>query len=237
MEKVIRAIKRTGRLGRLKKKISIQQSRKDMIRCGGGYEAAYGGFDVADMKMQGERKIIYSFGIGEDLSFSEDALKRWDCDIFAFDPAPRSIAYVKSSGLIQNERFHFFETGLSDKDETGQFHLPVNDACVSGSLERYSGVRRSAVRVSLKRLSSIMKELGHSYIDVLKMDIEGTEFRVFSQMETDEMKFHQLCVEVHDRFFIDGEKRLHKMIAKLAGCGYRIVSISENYEEFTFLRE
>ncbi len=204
---------------------------------GGGYQGIYGGFDIANDRMTNGKKIIYSFGIGEDLSFSEDALERWECEVFAFDPTPKSVAYVKSNRLIDNERFHFFETGLSDKDETGHFHLPADDSCVSGSLESYSGVKQNTIEVPLKKLSSIMEELGHDQIDVLKMDIEGTEFRVISNMEPSEMKFQQLCVEVHDRFFMNGEKQLQKMFYKLSRAGYRIISISKNYEEYTFIRD
>ncbi len=36
MEKVIRAIRKMGRLKRLQRKITVQESRKDIIRCGGG---------------------------------------------------------------------------------------------------------------------------------------------------------------------------------------------------------
>lgn len=66
----------------LRKRIRVQENRADIFHCG---NEGYGGFDVADsMVRSAGHAVIYSFGIGEDLSFSESALKKWDCDVYAF---------------------------------------------------------------------------------------------------------------------------------------------------------
>ena len=54
---------------------------------------SYGGFMVALNELQNE-SVVYSFGIGEDLSFSEGIMDTINCSIFAFDPTPKSIKYV-----------------------------------------------------------------------------------------------------------------------------------------------
>ena len=57
-----------------------------------------------------------------------------------------------------------------------------------------------------------IKELGHEKIDILKMDIEGAEFEVIHDIICDGIEFGQLCIEVHDRFFENGDKRLKDSI-------------------------
>lgn len=44
------------------------------IKCG----SEYGGFSVADIFKNDESPIVYSFGIGEDLSFSEAVIEKFE---------------------------------------------------------------------------------------------------------------------------------------------------------------
>lgn len=192
--------------------------------------------------------IIYSFGIGEDLSFSQDLLKKWKCDIYAFDPTPKAIQYVRQSRLNQLDNFHFYEWGISDKDGTGQFHLPKEELYVpetlvgcsnveeiSGSVIPHNGVQYEAIDVELKTLKTIMNLLDHHQIDLLKMDIEGAEFSVIDEILDSGVFFRQLCLEIHNRFFRNGYALLGKMIKRLNKSGYYIASVAPDFLEVTFI--
>ena len=176
----------------------------------------YGGFFV-DISLLDEAKcaVIYSFGIGEDISFSEGLLNECNCEIYAFDPTPKSIEFIKKHSINEDKRFHFYNIGLSAEDGEASFHLPQNESYVSGSLEQYSGVKNDGITVNVRSLKTIMKDNGHDMIDLLKMDIEGSEFSVFDQLSAEDYRFNQLCIEVHDRFFKRGEKKLKKLFKHL----------------------
>lgn len=178
----------------MRKILKIQYSEATISKCGNDY----GGFNVVsyllDTIQKVRRPIIYSFGIGEDLSFSEDMCAKWDCEIYAFDPTPKASQYVQKSELIKKETFHFYEYGLSDFDGTGKFYLPKDTVYVpenlvkgrkteevSGSLIGHEGVQ-NMIYVELKTLQTIMEEFGHRQIDLLKMDIEGSEFKVIENI-------------------------------------------------------
>ena len=45
--------------------------------------------------------IVYSLGIGEDITFDEELINIKGCNIFAYDPTPKAIHY------IQNKNNHF----------------------------------------------------------------------------------------------------------------------------------
>lgn len=49
----------------------------------------------------------------------------------------------------------------------------------------------------VRRLGTIMSELGHTRLDLLKMDIEGAEFAVVRDMLSSRIEVDQLVVEVH----------------------------------------
>ncbi len=182
----------------------------------------YGGFYIPQTYSNADSLIIYSFGIGEDLSFSQEAIRR-GAEVYAFDPTPRAITYVKNNGLYQHPRFHFYPVGLSNRDGQANFYLPVRSEYVSGSMILHKAVDKGRLlEVKMKRLQTIMQELGHIRIDILKMDIEGAEFEVMNEiMETfDEFSpFRICCMETHERF-LEGKMVLDQLYKTMQKRGF-----------------
>ncbi len=52
-----------------------------------------------------------------------------------------------------------------------------------------------------------MKKLGHKQIDLLKMDIEGSEFMALPDILNSKIIFDQLCIETHPRIFPDSVEK------------------------------
>ncbi len=172
------------------------------------YGTEYGGFYLP-VNFRIDNSIIYSFGIGEDISFSEAVIKAGGV-VYAFDPTPKAIKYVEQHEIFSTPNFHFFPFGLSDKDEKEVFYLPKRQDWVSGSAILHQYVNgENIVEVEMKTLRSIMKELGHDHIDVLKMDIEGSEFKVTKNLMNPKLEtidFKVCLMETHERFFAPKER-------------------------------
>ena len=62
-----------------------------------------------------------------------------------------------------------------------------------------SSMSRGLSSFQVKKLSTIMKELGHKWVDVLKIDIEGNEWPVLEAMIADKapLMFTQMQVGLH----------------------------------------
>ena len=52
----------------------------------------------------------------------------------------------------------------------------------------------------MKTLTSTMKQLGHDAIDLIKMDIEGSEYAVLDEICQKNIKVGQILVEYHHHF-------------------------------------
>ena len=121
-----------------------------------------------------ENSIVYSVGIGEDIFFDQAIINKHKCQVFGFDPTPKSINWVKNQQLPN--QFSFYEFGISDKTGNVDFYLPKNPAYVSGSISLQKNVNENEkVNVQMKTIADAAKQLGHDHIDVLKMDIEVAE--------------------------------------------------------------
>ncbi len=200
------------------------------------YGSSYGGFYV-NPKLLSSDSIIYSFGIGKDISFDLTCIKKHNCKVFAFDPTPKSINYIKNKK--RSDLFTFFDWGISDlKSGLVDFYLPANPKGISGSLIKINGVNpKNSIKVKMKLFDEITGELGHQHIDVLKMDIEGSEYTVLEKILDSKVTIDQILVEFHDRLFDLNNYKSKEIIKKLNEKGYEIFAGSISYEEISLIHK
>jgi FkbM family methyltransferase len=177
--------------------------------------------------------VVYSAGIGDDISFDLGLIAQFGVTVHAFDPTPKSIEWLRSQALPMNLIAH--EYGLGPRDGELTFFRPENPAYMSLSVvERPSPT--TAISLPVRELGGIMRELGHSSIDLLKMDIEGAEYGVIEDLVARAIPIRQLLVEFHHRFPGVGNDKTQSAIDLLERNGYRLFAISPSAEEYSFLK-
>jgi FkbM family methyltransferase len=196
---------------------------------------AYGGWAILANSLTAE-SVVLSFGVGEDASFDLSLIQKYRCDVHAFDPTPKSIAWVRAA--IRDEHFRFLPIALSHSDEQLRLYLPKRADYVSASVT--PGLSRSGdvIDVPARRLLTLAGELGLSRIDLLKMDIEGAEYGVIADLPhtPERLLPRQLLVEFHHFFPEIGVLATRKAIAALRSQRYRIAWVSPSHHELLFVR-
>lgn len=186
----------------------------------------------------GEDSIVYSLGVGEDIDFDLYLIARFGLTVHAFDPTPSTVDWLANRSLPERFRFHPWAAAAED----GVLSLyPRVRRDRSRSRVMYTmfpedASRDAAVEVPAFSLASIARKLGHSRLDLLKMDIEGAEYEVLDTLLESAVKPAQLLVEFHHRFAGIGPARTVDAIERLRNDGYRIFAISETGREVSFMR-
>jgi FkbM family methyltransferase len=176
--------------------------------------------------------IVYSVGVGTDVSFDVELIDRFSLSVHAFDPTPRSIQWIEATPLPAQFQFH--PVGLADFDGVGVFNPPERQDHVSYSLCEGFGVIGAAVG-NVQRLDSIARELGHERIDLLKMDIEGEEYAVIDDFSRGCLEVSQLLVEFHGDEPLRRRWRIARAARQLRTLGLVPFSISETGREYSFV--
>jgi FkbM family methyltransferase len=167
--------------------------------------------------------IIYSGGVGEDITFEQELIQRFGVKIHIFDPSPvaaRTIALANNSGLL------FKPVGLAASN-AGRFSIGGGTA---SSTWLKAGGNSTLPCTSLSRE---MEMNGHHSIDLLKIDIEGFEYEVLEACLAEQIPIKQICVEFHDFFPEIPRARTKSMIRTLNSQGFEL--IHRHRHDHTFL--
>jgi FkbM family methyltransferase len=195
--------------------------------------STYGGWHVVPDGITPE-SVVYSFGIGEDISFDTAFIATYGTTVHAFDPTPK---LLRGYEVKTCQRDWSFTTTVSQPLMVrSHFLQPENDAHVSHTVLDRPATKGRAIHVPVKRIRTIMSDLGHTSLDILKMDIEGAEYDVIDDMLASGILPRQVLIEFHHRFPNVGLAKTTAAIQKLRSAGYALCSVSSSNEEYGFLR-
>ncbi|XP_048763072.1 probable methyltransferase-like protein 24 isoform X2 [Ostrea edulis] len=160
---------------------SLQVFCRKVIRLG---KLDDGGWDFCDDNRFRPRNncLVYSYGIQFDFSFDDAIVKKYNCEVHAFDPSMRVGDHKHGANVF------FHATGLSGDN------MPSR-----------------GTNWKMRTLQKQREELGHSKrpIDVLKIDIEEYEYlAVPNMLETGILKdIRQMAIEFHVTLKTDRSRR------------------------------
>jgi len=167
----------------------------------------------------GPRSIIYSAGVGSDITFEHALVEKFGCEVILIDPSPTGL---KTMDLPQNRipQFHFFPVALAARN--GKLNLsPPLDA--EGDSWFGQPNARGGIEVTCADLASLMKQNHHSHIDLLKLDIEGCEYEVIEDIVKRRLPISQIAVEFHHGILPGFERsQTIRTMLKLIRHGYRL---------------
>ena len=183
-----------------------------------------------------KKSIVYSVGICDDTGFEEDIINLFGANVYAFDPTPHCLEWIKRHKLP--EKFIFYPWAAAGKDGNIYLYprLTSNGKKSKIMFTLISEKKDDGIEVTALTISSMAKKLGHSHIDVLKMDIEGAEYDVIKSLISESsIRPKMILVEFHHRF-----KRLTKQntidaVYQLRQAGYKITDISTTGREMCFV--
>lgn len=195
----------------------------------------YGGWAV-DLARLDARSTVYAVGVGEDISFDLGLIAAVSCEVHAFDPTPIAVAWMAGQHLPPQLRFH--PIGLAAADGEMAFQVPPIAGYHSFSLTADpAAAEHGVVRCPVRRLSTLLRDLGHDRLDLLKMDIEGFEYQVVANLLASPVRPIQLLVEFHHGMYAHTAAETRAAVWALRDAGYRLAWVSDGGHEYNFIRD
>jgi FkbM family methyltransferase len=180
-----------------------------------------------------EHSVVYSFGVGQDISFDLQAIQLFQCRVFAFDPTPKAVQWIRQQHTPP--QFQFFELGIGASVREMTFHAPKTESHVSYTVSDRATPTRNSVVAPAADLRTIMQRLHHPRIDVLKLDVEGAEYAVVDSLGEQNNLPPQVMIEFHHGMYGYRLSDTKRALATLNSIGYRRYYVSESGRELGFV--
>lgn len=194
----------------------------------------YGGWPLVTSLIDSE-SVVLSFGLGQDISFDLAVIDKFGSTVHGFDPTPKSAKWIQDQDLPAQFKYH--SVGLAGKNGTITFFAPSNPNFASWSATSDAGNRSAKVELPVKSIDFLIRELDLKIIDVLKMDIEGSENEVIDSLKDSEIRPSQILVEFHHRIHNTDFAKTKSAIETLESLGYRLFHISDLGDEYSLVLE
>lgn len=204
--------------------LKVVNNNLNLLRLG----SRHGGWHVYDDPSL-LNSLIISAGLGEDASFDIEFAKRFNSTVVIVDPTPRSIIHydkiIKNIGKIattnysdngsqpinsysldslNTEQLILEPFALWNKAEKLKFYKPLNNNHVSHSLTNLqNNDDNNYIEVNTIKLLDLIFKYGA--ISLIKLDIEGAEVEVISEMLKDQIFPIQILIE-YDEINFPSEK-------------------------------
>ncbi len=163
-------------------------------------------FDLRYNYPLNSESIVVDFG-GYKGEWAQKIWEKYKCHVYIFEPLSEFFEQMKEK-FRDNPKIHLYNFGISDTDGTELISIDG----VSSS--QFVGDRK--IKVKFRNVGEVFKELGLTKINLLKLNIEGGEFKVLPKMI--EVGLIDICddlqVQFH-HFYPNSEKLREEIRSKL----------------------
>lgn len=166
---------------------------------------------------KGDKKFHKNFGLNSDAvffdvggfegEFTDKILAEYKCKSFIFEPHPVFYQKLKSK-YKSNNNVQVYNYGLGGKTE----YLHLIDQSASSKLTK----AKTDIKIKVMDISEVINELGIQKIDLIKLNIEGSEYDLLEKLLDSNLieRIDKLQIQFHDNIS-EAEIRRKKIINEL----------------------
>lgn len=183
--------------------------------------------------------LVYSFGIGGDISFDVAMVSDFHARaVFCYDPTIDEESFATLSNA-KDANLSFSQIGLGASNKVIHFYKSRNPKI--GSMVSTPGLKGyhtdPFLTAPVHDIATLAAINGHTWIDLIKLDVEGGEFEVFLQSDISSLPTSQILIEFHARFFDEGQARQSAVYKLFAEAGWELAyEQPKRKEETVFIR-
>jgi FkbM family methyltransferase len=163
---------------------------------------------------------VVDFGAHQG-EFSHGMLAQYRCRVFAAEPAPALYAEFP-----RHPNLTLLPVAITGKNGVADLNI-FEGRCASILGKMNAAERSESAVVESVTLHEFKKRTGVSHIDLLKVDIEGSELEVIeTASDEDLVGIDQVTVEFHDYMYPDHREPVKRAKRKLSSLGFWVVPLS-----------
>lgn len=190
----------------------------------------YGGWTVPG-RLIDDAWLCYCVGAGGDVSFDLALIDRYGATVRSIEPVAEYVEKARRTAAGR-DRFSTYQAAVATADGPLRMQVTHDPGSLSLSAAGLYDTDRH-VEVPGRRLESLMAELGDDHIDLLKLDIEGSEYDVVPTLDLRTLGVRIFATQLHHTASVGAARSLIELVR---AQGYEPVAVRPVLK-ITFLRD
>lgn len=121
-------------------------------------------------------------------------------NVIAFEPSPPAYRKLKDNSELNGDRIQHYQIAVSDENSRVEFAVDIGDVQSRRSTLNVgnNSIEYKSIKVDSKKLGTVIREENLPLPNVIKIDVEGAEYRVLKGMEDILDSVEIVYCEVHN---------------------------------------
>jgi len=180
-----------------------------------------------ETRFLGPDSRVVDLGANEG-AFAWEVIERFGCECAAVEAAPEVCRAIPDRPGLK--KYCLAITGSN-----GEVELQLSSRSTANSLFKRHGVHTATVKTPSQTLHSFIQQLGWDTVDLLKMDIEGSEIEVLRTCDADVLRrIGQITVEFHDFMGLTPRDEVEAVKQRLHSLGFHGIRMAGRGHEDTW---
>lgn len=200
----------------------------------GAHHVAHGNYYLDSRHPLNQDSVVYSLGVGGDVSFDRSIAENFGAPVYLYDPTPASIGFMELLRLREPDSrvldlLKFFPIGAWSEDTVLRFDMTPLGGSAS-AVEEVGKNRTDYFEARCETVKTMMRNNGHDHIDVLKMDIEGAAEGVMDSVLAEKIFPTQIVAEFERprrdiKKLVNYFAHVETLCDQMRGAGYGITHL------------
>ena len=178
-----------------------------------------------------ENSVIIDVGCGHKAEFSKHLIKKYNLRAFGVDPTKKHSPFLKI--IEENTKGKFHHLPLAITKENGFITFNESEQNESGSiLLEHTNIRNDDIKtykVESVNLQELVRRIGLSPIDFIKLDLEGAEYKLLDGINKKDIEiFKQIYVEFHHHCTNYSIRDTEAIVNKIHGMGFEVFTLDRH---------
>ncbi|MFP4173574.1 MAG: FkbM family methyltransferase [Candidatus Hydrogenedentota bacterium] len=180
-----------------------------------------------ETRFLGADSRVVDLGANEG-AFAWEVIERFGCECAAAEAAPDVCRAIPDRPGLR--KYNLAITGSN-----GEVELQLSPRSTANSVFKRDGVHTASVKTPSQTLDSFIQQLGWDTVDLLKMDIEGSEIEVLRTCDEDALRrIGQITVEFHDFMGLVPRDEVDSVMQRLQALGFYCIRMAGRGHEDTW---
>jgi FkbM family methyltransferase len=176
--------------------------------------------------------VIIDAGCGYLADLSQFMIKQYGLRSFGVDPTRKHAAALAAIAQQHPGRFIHLPNAVCSADATLSFYESENRESGSILADHTNTLRQDVQSYAVEGLclSSLLKRMGVTHVDLLKLDIEGAEFDLLEQVQAADLApFEQIFIEFHHHAIRHlTQADTERSAARICSLGFKCFSLDDH---------